>query len=264
MTELSIRELHFSYGKKDVLKGIDFEPKGGQITALMGVNGAGKSTLFKCLAAVHAPKGGEILLGGVPLAKVPVKSRLKSICYIPQNSFVGARLTVFETILLAQENGAMSFATRAEAMQNVENILDITGLTELSGMYLNELSGGQQQRIGTAQALVQRPDVLLMDEPTSALDLHYQLKTLEIIQEFTRSQDIITIIALHDINLATRYADWMVLLHNGSMQSQGTPAEMVASGRLEESYRVNLEQACTPRGVPLVAAHLQDETETSA
>lgn len=257
MTELSIRDLHFAYGSKEVLGGIDFTPKPGQITALMGVNGAGKSTLFKCLAAVHAPKRGEILLGGVPLPKVPVKNRLRRICYIPQNSFVGARLTVFETILLAQENGAMSFATRAEMLQNVERILEVTGLSELSGAYLSELSGGQQQRIGTAQALVQRPEVLLMDEPTSALDLHYQLSTLEIIQDFTRTEGVITIIALHDINLATRYADWMVLLHGGRMQSEGTPAEMVASGKLEESYRVTLEEARTPRGVPLVAAHLR-------
>lgn len=255
-TALWVKNLSFSYGKGAVLSGVHLRLEAGQLTALLGANGAGKSTLFRCLAGL-ARGSGQIELGGQDVARLSNSERLRRICYIPQVYHSQARLTVYETLLLAQEQSGQRFSSRQAAYAQVERTLQLTQLSDLAGRYLGELSGGQQQRVSAAQALSQNPEVLLMDEPTSALDLQYQLRTLTLIRDFTRERQLVTLLAVHDLNLAVRYADSLALLRDGQIVAQGPPSELIAERALGETYGVDLELSHTPKGIPLVAAHLR-------
>lgn len=252
---LVVDNLSFAYGSKEVLRGIHIAPQPGQLVALLGANGAGKSTLFRCLAGLIRGQG-RVTLGGQELASLPAAERLRRVCYIPQVYHTQARLTVYETVLMAQEQSGQRFSSRQAAYAQVERVLQLTELEDLAGAYLGELSGGQQQRAAAAQALSQNPEVLLMDEPTSALDLRYQLQTLELIRTFTQERGVTTLVALHDLNLAVRYADLLLLLRGGQIVMQGPPSELVQHPELGATYGVQLELARTASGIPLVAAHL--------
>ena len=210
---LSAKDVRFSYGSAEVLKGVTVDHAApGQITATIGPNAAGKTTFFKCIAGLLKPNG-VIELDGKDLRDCSREEVTRRVTYLPQESPVNAVLTVFEAVLLARKH-TLSWRVTDEDLQSVTGVLEDLDIEDLSTRFLNELSGGQKQLVSIAQALVREPDVLLLDEPTSSLDLQRQLEVLDLVRRVTRERNIVTLISVHDLNLAARYADGFVVMSN--------------------------------------------------
>ena len=190
---------------------------------MVGPNAAGKSTLLKCIAGL-LPVRGRILLGGQEVRSTEQRRALRQqVTYLPPRSTPStAALTVFEAVLVARQQTAAWIVGDAELGQ-VAAILEDLRLDHLALRYLNELSGGQRQMVAVAQALARDPRVLLLDEPTSSLDLQRQLELLELVRKLASGRRMTVLIALHDLNLAARFADRLVMLHGGTVYADGTP-----------------------------------------
>ena len=248
MMDLSVEDVRFSYGAATVLDGITIDGiDPGKITATIGPNAAGKTTLFKCIAGLLKPEG-SIRLDGKDLRQHSREEITRKVSYLPQETPVNAVLTVFEAVLLARKH-TLSWWVSDEDLQAVAQILENLDIEDLSPRFLNELSGGQKQIVSIAQALVREPDVLLMDEPTSSLDLQRQLEVLELIQQITAQRGIITLISLHDLNLAARYASRFVVMDKGAVYVSGAGHQVLTPEMLRDVYGVNATVLTSPDGI---------------
>lgn len=247
MTKLSAENLSFSYGSRPVLKGLEFDPlPSGKLTALIGPNAAGKSTLFRLISGLAKPATGQITLNDTDLASLGSRERLKRICFMPQYFAANAALTVFDVVMMAHKQ-LRGWRVTAADMAAVAQALAEAGIGHLSEAYVSELSGGQSQMVSVAQALIRHSDVYLFDEPTSALDLRHQLEVLTRIRATVQARDSIGVVALHDLNLAARFADHLILLGQGRILAQGCAKTVLCSPAISETYKVDVEISTGPR-----------------
>ena len=239
--------LCFAYGSTPVLTGVNLKIGPG-ITAIIGPNAAGKSTLLKCLCGLLKPRG-RVCLDGHELSRLKAEELTRLVSYLPQELSTRAALTVFEMVLLGRLY-QLGLRVRPEDICCVEQLLEELGLATLSDRYVSELSGGQVQMVAIAQALAREPTVLLMDEPTSSLDLRHQFEICTRIRELTVSRGISTAIAVHDLNLAARFADTICVLQNGMIRCFGTPSKVLTEEMIASVYgvvaRVSPDEQCRP------------------
>ena len=235
---LEVNDLAFSYGATAVLEGVSMsDARPGRITAIIGPNAAGKTTFFKCLAGLLKHEG-SVRLDGLELRDLKKEDVTNRIGYLPQEGPVNAVLTVFETLLLARKH-TMSWRVGEEDLAVAAAVLRDLDIEHLSLRYLNELSGGQKQMVSIAQVLARNPQVLLLDEPTSNLDLQRQLEVLSLLRQVTEERNTITLISLHDLNLAARFADHFVVMNQGGIYASGDAVSVLTPGMLRAVYRVN-------------------------
>ncbi|MEM9342973.1 MAG: ABC transporter ATP-binding protein [Pseudomonadota bacterium] len=244
---LTAQGINFAYGERPILREAGFAPlQPGQLTALIGPNASGKSTLFRCIAGLLKPSAGEVHLNGTDLASLATRVRLKRVCFMPQFFAANAALTVFDVVMMAQKD-LSGWRVTARDMEAVGQALHDAGIGHLSEAYISELSGGQSQMVSVAQALIRRSDAYLFDEPTSALDLHHQLSVLSQIKRAVEERGAIGIVALHDLNLAARFADHLILLDRGRVRAEGSPADVLPHEDLAATYAVQIEITQGPR-----------------
>jgi iron complex transport system ATP-binding protein len=256
---LVIDSLSFAYGRVPVLRNLFAGPlHRGTVAALVGPNGSGKSTLFRCIAGSSKPQAGQIRLDDRDLARESPRERARRVFHLSQDLSSRAALTVFETVLLARKSLAAGITLRAGLcdLRAVQRALDDLGLGPLSGRSIAALSGGQRQLVGIAQALVREPDILLLDEPTSALDVRRQLEVMQVIREVTRGRAIVTIAAMHDLALAARFADRLLVLRDGRIAEEGAPGAVLAGPGVGETYGVGIHVELSRRGSLLVESYL--------
>jgi iron complex transport system ATP-binding protein len=157
---------------------------------------------------------------------------------MPQGLNASARLTVYESVLLARKQLTPGWAVNDDELKLVDEILAALGISELSFRNLGELSGGQQQLVSIAQTLVREPEILLMDEPTSALDMHRQVQVLNFMRTLARQRQVIVFIAIHDLNQALRFADQVLVIADGTTQGSGPTNEVITEQMLRSVYKV--------------------------
>lgn len=244
---LTATNINVSFGSRTVLNDTGFAAlKPGQLTALIGPNAAGKSTLFRTIAGLIKPNAGQVYLEGKDLSTLPTQRRLKSICFMPQFFTANAALSVFDVVLMAQKQLA-GWRVSKDDMIAVASALDRAGIGHLADANIGELSGGQAQMVSVCQALIRRSGVYLFDEPTSALDLRHQLDVMGRIKTAMRKRGTIGIVALHDLNLAARYADHLLLIGAGKILAQGPPEQVLADPLIAQTYDVAVQTATGPR-----------------
>ncbi|SIQ71230.1 MULTISPECIES: ABC transporter ATP-binding protein [unclassified Bosea (in: a-proteobacteria)] len=236
MVTLALDEVGVAYGRNMVLRGITTPAplQGGEIVAVIGPNAAGKSSLFRRIAGL-ASGPGSVTVGGDSLVAGRAQPR---ICYLPQDTAVNAVLSVYESILLAFKQGGSWSVSDAE-LARIDHVLRALDIEHLAFRGLGELSGGQRQLVSIAQTLAREPDIVLLDEPTSALDLHRQFDVLTLMSRLTRERGILTLVSIHDLNQALRFADKVMVLADSTLKALGTPREVVTSQLLADVYRVS-------------------------
>ncbi|MFK0160966.1 ABC transporter ATP-binding protein [Rhizobium sp. NPDC090279] len=231
---LVIRDLTVAYGRKRVVHSFSLGPlRRGEVLALLGPNAAGKSTLLRGIAGLGSASG-QVRLDGIDLARLSRVERAKRIAYMPQSQPPGIGLPVIEAVVSA----CSGMLGRQAAMREAYDALERLGADELAMLSLSELSGGQRQMVALAQAIVRRPEVLLLDEPTSALDLKHQIYVMECAAALARERGTIVLAVLHDVPLALRYADSVAMLKDGCLKVHGPAEEIVTPELLADVYGI--------------------------
>jgi iron complex transport system ATP-binding protein len=235
--KITVEELFFSYSETDVLKDVSLRVEEEEIVCIVGPNGSGKSTLVKCIEHLLTPKSGTVLFDGVDYRSISRMDIARLLGYVPQSNQYFFAATVFDTVLL----GRRPYTSWQSGEHDIEVVVDILTRMELEGIALrnfNELSGGQQQRVLIARALDQEPRALILDEPTSALDIAHQLEVMDIIHDLVHEHRISVLMIVHDLNLAARYADRIILLREGEVFAEGPPSEVITRSNLADVYRI--------------------------
>lgn len=234
---LKVSGLDFTYNGHPVLKGISFELQQGRILGLLGVNGAGKTTLLKCLNRILRPGAGNVFLDEKNVRAMSRNEVATHFAYVPQK-YGEEPLTVFDTILLGRKPYIKWEVTQND-LQIVEAILYRLNMEHLALRPTNQLSGGEMQKVIIARALAQEPEVLLLDEPTSNLDLKNQLQVMQLVTRAVREHAMAAIVSVHDINLAFRFVDHLLMLKDGRLHLLA-PKEQVTAADIEEVYGVEV------------------------
>ncbi|HOV86579.1 MAG TPA: ABC transporter ATP-binding protein [Syntrophobacteraceae bacterium] len=237
---LEIVDLSFHYGSSTILRGIAAHVPKGRILCVAGPNGAGKTTLLRCLTGIARPSGGQILIEGREVLRMTRRELATRVGYVPQHRPSGFPMTVFETVLMGRRPH-LTWRPSARDLELTADILRELNLEDLAMRDLDRLSGGQAQKVMLARALAQEPSFLVLDEPTSSLDLCHQLEVMEMVQAVVGAGGMGAVIALHDLNLAARFADEIMLLKDGRVFARGEPSVLIGSENIREVYRVDAD-----------------------
>lgn len=253
MTGLRIETLAAAYGRKRILDGLALPPLApGSVTALLGANGAGKSTLLKTLAGVH-PGEGRVRLDGMALMDMPQRARAGVVGYLPQTLPSGSSLVAYEVVSAALRAALPDLAGPARDAR-LEATFARLGIGELALRRLDSLSGGQRQLVALAQVFARAPRLMLLDEPTSALDLRWQIFVLAAVREAARRDGSVALVAIHDINLALRFADAVAVLKDGDVLAFGPARDALTPEILGRAYGVAARVESCSRGYAVVIA----------
>lgn len=234
---LVVQNLSFNYPGHPVLQEVALEAEAGELFSLVGPNGSGKSTCLKCLARVLRPAGGAVYLDGRDVAGLSGQELATRLGYVPQETPQVFPLTVYEAVLLGRKP-YLNWSVSVKDRRVVEEVLRLLRLEHLAARTLDQLSGGEKQRVALARALAQEPQLLLLDEPTANLDIRHQLELLGLLQSLARRRGITVFLVLHDLNLAARFAEKMLLLHQGRVFAVGSPRQVLSPENIRAVYGV--------------------------
>jgi ABC-type cobalamin/Fe3+-siderophores transport system ATPase subunit len=251
---LEIESLSVNYGKRKILERISLEVESGEITVVIGPNGAGKSTLIRALSGTLPDYQGRVRVNGKDVSRLSPNQRARYLAVVPQARNLPPAFTVYQSVLMGRTPylgwlGQTSEGDRRQACTALER----TSCLELADRPVGELSGGEQQRVLLARALAQDTPVLLLDEPTTHLDLHHQSGLLNLIRGLATHQKLAVLMVLHDLNLASLYADRVALLVSGRLSAVGAPQEVLTEQNLSLVYQVPIHVIPHPDyGSPLI------------
>lgn len=252
VNKIRLAGVSYSYDKEPVLENLDLRLQPSLFYGVVGPNGAGKSTLLKLMDAYLKPQEGTVFLNERPLRSYSLPDLAKEIAMIPQHSHYFP-FTVEEMVLL----GRTPFYTRLGKPSGVDleiakEAMEVTGTGHLASRLVSDLSGGERQRVTLARAFAQRTEVLLLDEPTTHLDLEYQISTCRLLKG--RTEEGVTIIAvLHDLNLVASFCDYVFVLDQGKLVTEGIPANVFTPDLIEEVFHVSVPRLRHPiTGRPVI------------
>jgi iron complex transport system ATP-binding protein len=236
---LSIRELNFRYKNINALEGVGLKLNKGEILSIVGPNGAGKTTLLKCIARIVKPEKGTILIDGKDASQMKRLDLARCVGYVPQSSPSKFPITVFDAVLM----GRRPYITWKPSKKDLEVVADLLMSLDLEDLALrdfDQLSGGEKQKVLLARAFAQDPDYLLFDEPTSNLDLRHQMEVMEMISDMVRERGVAAILAMHDLNLASRFSDRISMINAGKIFCTGEPLQVMTAENIRSVYGVEV------------------------
>jgi iron complex transport system ATP-binding protein len=237
MLYLRLENVSLGYGKRTVLHNISLEAKPGEMLGIIGPNGSGKSTLIKGITRLLQPTSGRIFLDGRDIANIRRQELAQLAAVVPQNPALPELFTALEVVLMGRTPhlGLLRYEGERD-LATVQNTMEATHTLDFAERRVAELSGGERQRLTIARALAQEPKIILMDEPTANLDINYQVETMDLAHQLCRKQDLIVVVTLHDLNLASQYCDRLVMLSDGRVHCQGIPKEVLKTQTIREVY----------------------------
>lgn len=243
--KLEIKDLRVKYSNSYIIDGVSTDFTGGKLFTIIGPNGTGKSTFAKSIAGLINKKGD------ISLSIDDKQISTKEIVYLPQMHHMDSSLSVFEIVLLGMIKD-LSLKIQKKNIDIVIALLKELNIEELVDKNFNSLSGGQKQLVLLAQALICNPKVLILDEPTSALDLKHQLHVLNIAKSYTVKHKIICITILHDLSLAARFSDEILILNAGKIVKKGKAKDVLNEEIISEVYGVKVDVALSNQGYTTV------------
>ena len=225
---IHVNNLHKSFGKNDVLKGIDEHIKKGEVVVVIGPSGSGKSTFLRCLNLLEEPTSGEIVFEGKSITdkKVDINKIREKMGMVFQQFNLFPHKTVLDNLTIAPVK--VKGLSKAEAEKKAFELLERVGLTDKAKAYPSSLSGGQKQRIAIARALAMEPDVMLFDEPTSALDPEMVGEVLSVMKDLAK-EGMTMVVVTHEMGFAREVGDRIIFMDNGNIVEQGTPDEIFSN-----------------------------------
>ena len=235
---LKVHGLEFKYKDSDILKKIEIKINRGEVLSVLGPNGTGKTTLLKCIAGIIKPQKGSFLIGNKNMLHIKRNDLAKQISYVPQSSPSKFPITVFEAVLMGRSPYIM-WRPSEKDLKIVVNILKSLKLEEFASKNFDQLSGGEKQKVLIARAVAQDTEYLLMDEPTSNLDLKHQMEIMEMISNMVKTKNVAAVFAMHDLNLASRFSDRIVMLSKGEIFCTGKPEQVITVENIKAVYGVN-------------------------
>jgi iron complex transport system ATP-binding protein len=238
--KLDIRGVCFAYGSVPVLENVTVHVNSGEIMALAGPNGSGKTTLLRCVNRIIKPKSGIITVGENDISRAGLKELALYLGYVPQSSPASFPLTVFETVLLGRKPH-VKWKLGERDKEVAFKVLKLMQLDHMALRPFNELSGGEKQKVLIARAICQEPKVLVLDEPTSNLDLRHQLEVLILISKLVKDTGMSVVMAMHDLNLVSRFAVTTALLKDGRLYAAGSPGQVFTPDNIREVYGIEVE-----------------------
>ncbi len=243
MVKVQVKNLGFSIDKKEILKNISFEVPKGSFVGIIGPNGSGKSTLLKNIYRLHKPSSGSITLDNKDLFKMKDKDCAKEIAVLAQESNSQFDFTVEQIVKMGRYPYKSIFEDYSKGdIQMVKDMLEKVGLNNYSDRSFSNLSGGEKQRTLIARALVQNTDFLILDEPTNHLDIGYQIQLMDLI----KSLNITTLSAIHDMNIASMYCDYLIVMKDGEIKDFGKVEDVITPQMLKEIFGVNAYVGVNP------------------
>ncbi|MBE5890834.1 MAG: ABC transporter ATP-binding protein [Lachnospiraceae bacterium] len=242
---IECRNLKVGYGDNIIISDLSVKIPKGKITMVIGSNGCGKSTLLKSIGGVIKPKAGSILLEGKDIKGYKGKTIAQKLAYLPQNPVVPQKITVEELIAFGRFPYRKGLGGLTGLDQKIiDQAMEEVHLTNLKDSDVEELSGGQRQRVWIAMALAQCTDTLIFDEPTTYLDMAHQLEILKLLQELNRKRQTTILIVIHELNLASRFADHMIAMKQGKIICEGKAGRVVTKENLKEIYDIDAQIIC--------------------
>ncbi|GAB4470369.1 MAG: ABC transporter ATP-binding protein [Anaerolineales bacterium] len=260
---LSLQSIYVSYNGKAILKDVNLQVKPGEILALVGPNGAGKTTLIRTASGILPPSQGTVQVNRHNVSQLSPSERAQFMAVVPQARHLPPSFTVYQTVMLGRTPylGWLGFPHK-EDEEIVQQVLARTQLDTLADRRLGELSGGEQQRVLLARALAQNTPILLLDEPTAHLDLHHQVHILKLVQQAVQECGLAVLLAIHDLNLVSLYADRVALLVEGRLQREGHPSQVLTKSEIEHAYGVEVELLEHPHlAAPLIIPYSNGRSE---
>lgn len=248
---VEIRNLSYSYEARRVFDGISFDLEEGEVVGVVGPNGCGKTTLIKCIDRILVPEG-QVVLQGKDISGYTSDDLARIIGYVPQALSIGMAMNVLEVVLMGRRPH-VRWGVSDKDLSLVTSTLQKLGIGHLAFRKLTQVSGGERQKVMIARALVQEPVLLLLDEPTSALDLLHQLEVMELIRSVARENNISAFLAIHDLNLAARYCDRIIVMHQGRIMGYGRPDTLLTPDLIRDVYGVHAIVG-TRDGIPYIIA----------
>jgi iron complex transport system ATP-binding protein len=234
---LSAHGLHAGYGDTAILHGLDFAVPSGKITVIVGANACGKSTLLRTMSRLLSPSRGNVLLDGKSIHAMRSRDLARTLGLLPQSPIAPEGITVADLVSRGRHPHQAMFARWSpKDDEAVETALAATRTADLAERPVDELSGGQRQRIWIAMALAQETDLLLLDEPTTFLDINHQIEVLDLLTDLNRTRATTVVMVLHDLNLAARYADYLVAMKDGQIHAAGDPVEVLTEEKVRQVF----------------------------
>ena len=249
MTTLTVHDLSFDYPNRPVLQDIDFSVSPGSICGLLGPNASGKTTLFKCMNGILAPHKGHVAIAGRQISELSRQAIAGLMAVVPQHTAVAFSFTGLQMVVMGKAAGLKAWEKPGpKDVYKAKCAMDELEISHLAQRPYNELSGGEKQMVLLARAIFQDPLALLLDEPTAPLDFRNQHRIMEMVCELTHRKKLITVVSLHDPNLAARYCSQMVMLKQGRVYGQGTADQVFTAEALTRVYGIDVDIAENSHG----------------
>tara|TARA_B100000686_G_scaffold77621_1_gene83695 strand:- start:236 stop:1033 length:798 start_codon:yes stop_codon:yes gene_type:complete len=239
---IHLKNIRFAYKTEIVLNDVSLKIDQGELVGVIGPNGSGKSTLLKLMAGILYPDQGLVDFMDRNIGSIKRRELAQTLSWIPQENHLTFPFQGMEVVLMGRHPylGPMSFEKKKD-ISVAEWAMDLTNTRQFSSRLFTEISGGEKQRVILASAIAQEPEVMILDEPTSALDIKYQIEILKILKKLNKEQQMTQVLAMHDLQLASRFCKRLILLDKGEIVHDGSPHEVLTEKLLGKVYGVRIK-----------------------